>query len=67
MEDAVVIPNGTHRVVITGIGIISPVGLDAVSTWDSLINGRGASTILRCLMHLIMHQIRGRSEKFRPE
>ena len=27
--------------VITGIGIISPVGLDAVTTWDSLINGRG--------------------------
>ena len=26
---------------ITGVGIISPVGLDAVSTWDSLINGRG--------------------------
>jgi 3-oxoacyl-[acyl-carrier-protein] synthase II len=28
-------------VVITGIGIVSPVGLDAVTTWDSLINGRG--------------------------
>ena len=27
--------------VITGIGIICPVGLDAVTTWDSLINGRG--------------------------
>jgi len=37
----VVTSNSTHRVVITGIGIISPVGLDAVSTWDSLINGRG--------------------------
>ena len=33
--------NNNHRVVITGIGIISPVGLDAVTTWDSLINGRG--------------------------
>jgi 3-oxoacyl-[acyl-carrier-protein] synthase II len=33
--------NSENRVVITGIGIISPVGLDAVTTWDSLINGRG--------------------------
>ena len=33
--------NNNHRVVITGIGIVSPVGLDAVTTWDSLINGRG--------------------------
>ena len=33
--------NKNHRVVVTGIGIISPVGLDAVTTWDSLINGRG--------------------------
>ena len=33
--------NNNHRVVVTGIGIISPVGLDAVTTWDSLINGRG--------------------------
>ena len=33
--------NNNHRVVITGIGIICPVGLDAVTTWDSLINGRG--------------------------
>jgi 3-oxoacyl-[acyl-carrier-protein] synthase II len=32
--------NGNHRVVVTGIGIISPLGLDAVSTWDGLINGR---------------------------
>jgi 3-oxoacyl-[acyl-carrier-protein] synthase II len=33
--------NNSHRVVVTGVGIISPVGLDAVTTWDSLINGRG--------------------------
>jgi 3-oxoacyl-[acyl-carrier-protein] synthase II len=37
----VVTSNSNHRVVVTGIGIISPVGLDAVTTWDSLINGRG--------------------------
>ena len=40
-EFTVVTNNNNHRVVITGIGIVSPVGLDAVTTWDSLINGRG--------------------------
>ena len=32
--------NGRSRVVITGVGIISPVGLTADESWDSLINGR---------------------------
>ncbi len=30
-----------RRVVVTGIGVISPVGLDLNSFWDSLVNGRG--------------------------
>ena len=30
----------THRVVITGVGIVSPLGLDADSTWKQLINGK---------------------------
>jgi 3-oxoacyl-[acyl-carrier-protein] synthase II len=29
-----------NRVVITGIGIVSPLGLDASSTWAGLINGK---------------------------
>jgi 3-oxoacyl-[acyl-carrier-protein] synthase II len=29
-----------RRVVITGIGAVTPVGLDMPSTWDALINGR---------------------------
>ena len=29
-----------HRVVITGVGIVSPLGLDAYSTWKQLINGK---------------------------
>ena len=29
-----------HRVVVTGIGIVSPIGLTVASTWNSLINGR---------------------------
>ena len=32
--------NKNNRVVVTGIGIVSPLGLDAVSTWDALINGK---------------------------
>ena len=28
------------RVVVTGIGIISPIGLTTVSTWDSLVNSK---------------------------
>ncbi len=29
-----------RRVVITGIGVVSPLGLDAPSTWDALVAGR---------------------------
>ena len=32
--------NDNHRVVITGLGIISPLGLDVASNWDALINGK---------------------------
>jgi 3-oxoacyl-[acyl-carrier-protein] synthase II len=33
--------NGYHRrVVVTGMGAISPVGLDVPSLWDSVVNGR---------------------------
>lgn len=30
----------SNRVVITGMGIISPVGVDVPSTWDALVSGR---------------------------
>ena len=29
-----------HRVVITGLGVVTPIGLNAEDTWDSMINGR---------------------------
>src|SRR3954453_22174272 len=29
-----------RRVVITGLGAVTPLGLDAASTWDSAVNGR---------------------------
>ena len=30
----------TERVVVTGIGLVTPIGLDRKSTWDSLIEGK---------------------------
>jgi 3-oxoacyl-[acyl-carrier-protein] synthase II len=32
--------NGSNRVVVTGMGILSPLGLDTKSTWEGLIAGR---------------------------
>ena len=32
--------SGHHRVVVTGMGIISPLGLDVATTWDGIVNGR---------------------------
>ena len=28
-----------RRVVITGLGIVSPLGNDLVTTWDGIVNG----------------------------
>jgi 3-oxoacyl-[acyl-carrier-protein] synthase II len=32
--------NNYRRVVVTGLGAVSPVGLDVASTWEALINGQ---------------------------
>jgi 3-oxoacyl-[acyl-carrier-protein] synthase II len=32
--------SGNHRVLVTGLGIVSPLGLDVASTWDGIVNGR---------------------------
>lgn len=36
-----------HRVVITGVGIMSPLGLDSDSTWKQLINGNSGIDIIK--------------------
>jgi 3-oxoacyl-[acyl-carrier-protein] synthase II len=35
--------NHRRRVVITGLGALTPIGLDVASNWDSLINGRSGT------------------------
>jgi 3-oxoacyl-[acyl-carrier-protein] synthase II len=35
-----------RRVAVTGIGAISPVGSNAVETWESVINGKGGSDLI---------------------
>ena len=38
--------NGRRRVVVTGIGAVSPLGNDAETSWQNLISGEsGADTI----------------------
>ncbi len=32
--------NGLHRVFVTGLGIVSPLGLDTASTWSRLQQGQ---------------------------
>jgi beta-ketoacyl-acyl-carrier-protein synthase II len=59
--------NGRPRVVITGIGILSPLGHSAPENWDSLINGRsGIATITQFNHdHLPIH-IAGEVKDFDP-
>ncbi|MFE5284501.1 beta-ketoacyl-[acyl-carrier-protein] synthase family protein [Nocardia sp. NPDC056611] len=35
-------PAGPRRVVVTGVGAVTPLGVDAPSTWDGLVAGRNA-------------------------
>ncbi|HLL49877.1 MAG TPA: beta-ketoacyl synthase N-terminal-like domain-containing protein, partial [Thermomicrobiales bacterium] len=37
-----------ERIVVTGIGVVSPVGRDACSTWEAIVGGRsGVDRITR--------------------
>ncbi len=57
-----------RRVVVTGIGMITPVGLDTESSWESLINGKsGIRRITQFDDKTIPSQIAGEIHGFEPE
>ena len=37
---------GSRRVVVTGMGAVTPVGLDVPSTWDAVIHGRSGVALV---------------------
>ncbi|HLS43399.1 MAG TPA: beta-ketoacyl-ACP synthase II [Paenalcaligenes sp.] len=54
-----------RRVVITGLGIVSPVGNDIASAWDNLVNGRsGIGSITRFDASVLNAQIAGEVKDF---
>ncbi len=57
-----------RRVVITGVGIVSPLGLDAPSTWGALLDGRsGIGPITRFDASAYPCRIAGEVRGFDPE
>jgi 3-oxoacyl-[acyl-carrier-protein] synthase II len=56
------------RVVITGVGMVTPVGLDTESSWEGLINGKsGIGPITQFNDKAIPTQIAGEIHGFEPE
>ncbi len=59
--------NGLKRVVITGIGVLSPVGIGIKENWDNLINGRsGIVPITRFDNTKFPSKIAGEVKGFNP-
>ncbi|NEN75621.1 beta-ketoacyl-ACP synthase II [Pelistega sp. NLN82] len=57
-----------RRVVITGLGIVSPVGNTIATAWDNIINGRsGIGHITRFDASAFNAQIAGEVKDFNPE
>ncbi len=58
----------TRRVVITGLGAVTPLGLDAASTWEAAINGRsGIDKVTRFDVTDFETKIAGEVRGFNPE
>ena len=38
---------GLRRVVVTGMGAVTPVGLDVASTWDAIVHGRSGVALVQ--------------------
>ena len=41
---------GSRRVVVTGLGALTPIGNDVNSFWDGLVSGKAELRQLHCLM-----------------
>ena len=56
-----------RRVVITGLGIVSPVGNTIAQAWDNIVNGRsGITNITRFDASGFNSQIAGEVKDFDP-
>jgi len=57
-----------RRVVVTGLGVVSPLGLDAPSTWDALVRGKsGIGPITKFDATAFSSRIGGEVRGFEPE
>ncbi|MFM2106848.1 MAG: hypothetical protein RL338_1880 [Chloroflexota bacterium] len=60
-------PDHTRRIVVTGLGVISPVGNDVATVWTSLVEGRsGLGTITRFDPAPYDHKVAGEVRGFEP-
>ena len=60
-------PARTRRVVVTGLGCVSPVGIGVAASWDSIINGRsGIAQITRFDSSAFNTHIAGEVKDFDP-
>ena len=60
-------PDFTRRVVVTGLGVISPVGNDKDTAWSNLVNGRsGLGEITKFDANRYAHQWAGEVKDFDP-
>src|SRR5881227_3867931 len=56
-----------RRVVVTGMGALTPVGLDVASTWDAIIHGRsGVATVEGFPIDDLDVRIAGQVKGFEP-
>ncbi len=59
--------SSTHRVVVTGVGMLSPLGLDVATAWESLIAGKsGIDYITLCDAEPLATKFAGEVKGFEP-